>query len=277
MENYIIIKKNLIRMLILSMLPTEVFSASPETKQMIQSVLSKYCIPNDKTLCNTPYEGKYDPSLSFCLCNDDMIWNGTDRKYQECNAGTYYKQNMRDNTCKSCSPGSYSWSGASSCTSCSPGTYQPSSGQGSCLNCDTSSCYTSGVGATSCYYRCGGGSPYCNGSGSCVECTSDSHCNGNRTCSGSNCVCNISCLCGTNYSDCSCESCPSSGDSSSDSSGDSGSSGGSSGNSGSGDGKKKPSPPSSGGQKSSGSCGMNGKGRLRDDGTGQGCYCLGDH
>ena len=186
------IKKIITIMLVVSILPISVFSASPQTKHMIQNTLSKYCIPNDKTLCNTPYEGKYDPNLSFCLCNDGMTYNANGRKCEECNPGTYYKQNMKDNSCKSCSPG----------------TYQDKKGQSSCLSCNSNNCETSGSGATSCYSRCGGGTPYCNGSGSCVECRSSSDCSGRYSCSNGHCVCDISCSCGRSSSGCSCKSCP---------------------------------------------------------------------
>ena len=132
----------------------------------------------------------------FCkildCCDDGMTYNANGRKCQECNPGTYYRQNMKDNSCKSCSPG----------------TYQDKKGQISCLSCNSNNCETSGSGATSCYSRCGGSTPYCNGSGSCVECRSTSDCSGCYSCSNGRCVCDISCSCGRSSSGCSCKSCP---------------------------------------------------------------------
>ena len=148
------IKKIITIMLVVSILPISVFSASPQTKHMIQNTLSKYCIPNDKTLCNTPYEGQYDPNYNFCLCEDDgMVYNKSQRKCVEVPAGTYYQKSMKTNIPKKCEPG----------------TYQDEIGKSSCKNCDTNACKTSGIGATSCYSRCSG-NYVCNGSGSCVEC-----------------------------------------------------------------------------------------------------------
>lgn len=179
-------------MLIVSMFPINVFGASPETKQLIHETLAKYCIPNDKTICNTPAEGKYDPSLPFCLCDDGMVWNPKERKCINCKPGTYYKKDMKDNSCKFCPSGKF----------------QPYSGQSECKKCNSDACYQVGNNRTSCYYKCGGGRPHCNGYGSCVECTNDSHCSGSYICSSNSCVCRISCSCGVDYSDCSCNSCP---------------------------------------------------------------------
>ncbi len=67
--------------------------------------------------------------------------------------------------------------------------------------CNTPNCFSCSFGTPGvCQYKCGGGTPYCDGASNCVECLNDGHCGGDICCS-------YSCRAPCNASSNNCEEC----------------------------------------------------------------------